>query len=107
MRMQNEESSRQAAYERPDSGNGAAGSLARTTVTESEMTKIWEDVLETKGIGRDDDFFDLGGTSLGLIRIFGLIKEHFGVALEVDAAIEAATIAHLSTLVDGRANATS
>jgi acyl carrier protein len=106
MRTQNEESSR---LERPDSSHGPTGTPAQRTATEteSEMTKIWEDVLETKGIRTQDDFFEIGGTSLALIRIFGLIKEHFGVALEVEAAIEAATIAHLSMLIDKSANASS
>jgi|ERR1700691_3090349 acyl carrier protein len=104
MRTQNEELSHLG---RPDSSHGPTGTPVQRSATETEMTRIWEDVLETKGIRTQDDFFEIGGTSLALIRIFGLIKEHFGVALEVEAAIEAATIAHLSMLIDKSANASS
>ena len=37
--------------------------------TQATITAIWEDVLQQKGIGPNDDFFDLGGTSLDLIRV--------------------------------------
>ena len=35
---------------------------------ESKLVKIWQEVLEIEKIGVNDNFFDLGGNSLSLIR---------------------------------------
>ena len=37
---------------------------------ESQMTRIWEEMLEIKGIGIHDNFFDLGGSSWLATRLF-------------------------------------
>jgi amino acid adenylation domain-containing protein len=70
------------------------------TFTEQIVTKIWEDILEIRGIGVNDDFFAIGGTSLALIRIFGRINEHFNVSTDVSAVLEGATISRLANSID-------
>ena len=42
----------------------AASHLPPSTPTEQSVARIWERHLDLDGIGRDDNFFDLGGTSL-------------------------------------------
>jgi amino acid adenylation domain-containing protein len=70
------------------------------TSTEQVIVKIWEDVLRLKNIGINDDFFNLGGTSLALIRIFKHVNEHFGLSLDISVLIEGATCKRLAHCVD-------
>jgi hypothetical protein len=44
------------------------------TATEVTLREIWSRVLRTKAFGVDDNFFDLGGTSLGLMEVHASIK---------------------------------
>lgn len=73
---------------------------ASMTSTEQVMTEIWEDLLEINCTSTNDDFFDLGGTSLALIRLFGRVNEHFGISLDLISMVEGATISHLAKCVD-------
>ena len=67
---------------------------------QQQITDIWEDVLERKGIGASEDFFDLGGTSLGLIQVFARVNEKFDLSLNGSILEEETTIAHLASCVD-------
>lgn len=40
-----------------------------------QVTSIWADVLEVDAIAHAADFFDLGGQSLGAIRITAQVRE--------------------------------
>lgn len=44
--------------------------------THKELAKAWEEVLGVEKIGAHDDFFELGGTSLNVIRICGKVKKY-------------------------------
>jgi acyl carrier protein len=68
--------------------------------TQDTISAIWEDVLQQKGIGLQDDFFDLGGTSLDLIRVFGQVNERFGLSLDGSVLDDEATIQRLADAVD-------
>ncbi|WP_375412931.1 amino acid adenylation domain-containing protein [uncultured Bradyrhizobium sp.] len=63
------------------------------------LTALWEDILEVKGIKVTDDFFDVGGTSLALARMFGRMSQLFGVSLDFSVLIEGATIERLAACV--------
>ena len=41
---------------------------------EHELLKIWQEVLKVPNIGVDDDFFELGGTSLQALMVFSEIE---------------------------------
>lgn len=68
--------------------------------TEQAVREIWEEILEQKGIGATDDFFDIGGTSLALIRVFERLVDRFGIELDLAVVIQGATIEHLARCVD-------
>lgn len=44
---------------------------------EETMLRIWEDVLDIKGLGMKDDFFDLGGNSLKIIKLVNTVNSEF------------------------------
>lgn len=68
--------------------------------TRQTITAIWEDILQQRGIGPQDDFFDLGGTSLDLIRVFGQVNERFDLSLDGSVLDDEATIQRLADAVD-------
>lgn len=47
---------------------------ALLNATEAALREIWRKVLGTHAVGVDDNFFDLGGTSLGLMEAHAQIK---------------------------------
>src|SRR6202035_535697 len=47
---------------------------APINATEAALRDIWRKVLGTHSVGVDDNFFDLGGTSLGLMEVHANIK---------------------------------
>jgi hypothetical protein len=51
--------------------------LILRTEAERRVLEIWRDVLSVNGIGIDDNFFDLGGHSLLLVRVHGRLKTAF------------------------------
>ena len=59
---------------------------------ETTVTAAWCEVLSIRNCGRHDSFFQLGGDSLGLVRLCYELERR-GLQLSVVAAIENATIA--------------
>jgi amino acid adenylation domain-containing protein len=47
---------------------------APLNATEASLREIWRKVLGTQAVGVDDNFFDLGGTSLALMEVHASIK---------------------------------
>ncbi|MEM9548227.1 MAG: beta-ketoacyl synthase N-terminal-like domain-containing protein [Bacteroidota bacterium] len=62
----------------------------------AEVKYIWETILEIEGIAEDEDFFDLGGTSLEALDIVEhLEKKISGLKLPLEALYEYNTIPKL------------
>lgn len=76
------------------------GTSAELTDTERRIALIWQAVLEVPRVGRDTDFFDLGGTSLSLLRMFQQVNSEFGTGLDITVLIEAASVAELAQRVE-------
>lgn len=70
----------------PEPGNymkSSASYEAPGNETEAKLVKIWEDVLGIKGIGVNDNFFEIGGNSLRAVVIAKNAKEeNIGIPLE-------------------------
>jgi acyl carrier protein len=79
---------------------GAGKLSAAVTPTEKTIVQIWEDILQRKNIGVRDDFFDIGGTSLALIRIFAGVNAHFDLSLNGSILAEEPTVSRLAQCVD-------
>jgi pimeloyl-ACP methyl ester carboxylesterase len=74
---------------------------------EKRIASIWEGVLGVTGIGRDDDFFDMGGTSLDSVQILARIDDEFDLRLPPQTLVERHTIEQLADLVASRAVSTA
>jgi thioesterase domain-containing protein/acyl carrier protein len=72
---------------------------------EARLAEIWASILELDSIGIDEQFFDLGGDSLGAVRLMNAIRRAFGIDLSLATVFEAPSIRALAELVRGRGDA--
>src|SRR6185295_17798486 len=69
---------RQALPEPGTGGAAQAAFVAPRNSLESTMAGVWKQVLGVERVGVEDNFFDLGGHSLLLIRLHGRLGEALG-----------------------------
>ncbi|HYS40640.1 MAG TPA: amino acid adenylation domain-containing protein [Pseudonocardiaceae bacterium] len=70
------------------------------TPTEAQIAQIWRTTLDVPAVGAHDDFFELGGTSLTLIRMFARVNQFFETDIDITVLVEGATVALISTHID-------
>ncbi len=90
---------------RPRLATGAATPSAEDlhgvlSPTESEIAQLWRSVIGVNVTSRDDDFFDLGGTSLALVRTFDRVNTMFGTDLAITVLLDGATVARMAASVE-------
>jgi amino acid adenylation domain-containing protein len=66
---------------------------------ETRLAEIWQEVLELRTTGIDDNFFDLGGDSLTATRVFARINREFETNFTLQEILEHPTIRLLGELV--------
>jgi len=66
---------------------------------ESQLVKLWEAVLDKRPVGIEDDFFELGGTSLIAARLFAQIEEGFKLKIPLVTLVQASTIKKLAKVI--------
>ncbi|MDQ1354882.1 MAG: polyketide synthase PksJ, partial [Acidobacteriota bacterium] len=73
--------------------------IAPDNETEKRMAEIWRQILEKERVGIDDNFFDLGGTSLDIMKLNNAIKEEFHKQISIVSLFEYTTIRALAQLI--------
>lgn len=68
--------------------------------TETKVAAIWRGVLGRDTVGRDDDFFDLGGDSLMTLELMFAVEDVFGRSLPVTLIYDAPTVARFAAALD-------
>jgi acyl-CoA synthetase (AMP-forming)/AMP-acid ligase II/thioesterase domain-containing protein/acyl carrier protein len=63
------------------------------------LLEIWQEVLKIPKIGVDDDFFELGGTSLQALMVFAKIETRLGCSLTPTTVVQAPTITSLAEFI--------
>ncbi|HTZ44781.1 MAG TPA: amino acid adenylation domain-containing protein [Jatrophihabitans sp.] len=63
---------------------------------EAGVLELVRRVLESEQVGVEDNFFEVGGTSLSAMRLTVLIEKHFGVPLPVSDLIASPSVAALA-----------
>jgi amino acid adenylation domain-containing protein len=66
---------------------------------ERRLAAVWEELLEIRGVGREDGFFELGGHSLLAVQLMARIEREFGRRLPLAALFRGATLASLAAAV--------
>ena len=83
----------------------AQGARARTlpgspampaTVMERTLLDLWETTLGIEGLGVEDDYFAVGGTSLMAARLFAEISRRFAVRMPLTVILQSPTVRALS-----------
>jgi acetoacetyl-CoA synthetase len=64
------------------------------------VQSVWERVLSRRPIGRDENFFDVGGDSTRAMQVFAQLERAVGTSLPISILHQAATIAKLSRLIE-------
>ena len=78
--------------------NAATGELSLDSrVLEDRMSEIWRGVLKDPTIGKNADFFDMGGHSLLAVRLMDQVEKAFGVRLPLSLLFEAPTAGKLAS----------
>jgi len=68
-------------------------------VLESQLTKIWESVLNVRPIGVKHNFFELGGHSLLAVSLMQRVERAFGKRLPIATLLQAPTIEQLAAIL--------
>ncbi|MFJ9877788.1 non-ribosomal peptide synthetase [[Kitasatospora] papulosa] len=71
-------------------------------VTEAErlVARVWRELLEAEGVGVHDGFFELGGSSLQLIRLANRLRAESGRDIELPQLLNAPTVFEQARLLD-------
>ena len=82
---------------------GAAGTAgAGEASVEERVTEHWKNLLGFDDIASDENYFDIGGTSLVAVKLCGRLEREFDVTLAVEELIGAPTIGALTALIESR-----
>ncbi|HEX3253413.1 MAG TPA: phosphopantetheine-binding protein [Pyrinomonadaceae bacterium] len=74
---------------------------------EQLIAGLWQEVLFVEAIDRDDNFFDLGGHSLLLMKVNLKLKHHCGKEISLVEMFKYPTIATLADFLGGQQNGDS
>ncbi|MFG2957401.1 phosphopantetheine-binding protein [Streptomyces sp. NPDC048291] len=70
------------------------------TQTESRLATIWADVLKLDKVGRDQDFFGLGGDSLLATKVVLEARRVWNIDFTVRVLIDTPVLAELAARID-------
>lgn len=88
----------------PDPARSRAETFAKSAAPpvgeiEKQLAVIWNELLGSEDINRDDDFFSLGGHSLMALRMFSRIHRTFGQSLPLATLLQHPTIEGLARVL--------
>ncbi|AEW99756.1 non-ribosomal peptide synthetase [Streptantibioticus cattleyicolor] len=80
----------------------AAGHTPDTapTATQKALAETWCRMLDVPRVGKDDNFFALGGDSLAALQLAAELIAEYGPGLPAEAVFSAATLAELADVLD-------
>lgn len=97
-----------SALPAPDAADaGRPAFRAPRTPAERIVAAAWSELLDVPDIGADDDYYQLGGSSLSLTRLANRLREDSGVPVSLAALFGAVTVAAQAKLVEAQRPATA
>ncbi|MGZ4134932.1 MAG: non-ribosomal peptide synthetase, partial [Tumebacillaceae bacterium] len=73
--------------------------VAPRDTLELQLVRIWEEILGVSDIGIQDDFFQLGGTSLLAVQVVMKIRKQLGTNLSLVSLYQDGTVEHLAGIL--------
>nr|QEO74543.1 AMP-dependent synthetase and ligase [uncultured bacterium] len=70
--------------------------VAPQTEVERKIAAIWHEILQVKEVGIHDNFFDLGGHSLLMVRVHSKIQETFETKISIVELFKSPTVSALA-----------
>ena len=68
---------------------------------EAAVAAFWCEVLRLEEVGIHDDFFDIGGDSIHMVRILSRIWKGYGVEVAIEVFFDNPTVACLAHVIQG------
>ncbi|MEL6931208.1 MAG: phosphopantetheine-binding protein, partial [Cyanobacteria bacterium J06600_6] len=89
------------ALPKVDSIQSALNAVYKQPQSEIEraIAEIWQNVLQVDRVGLTDNFFDLGGQSLLMIRVHSLLKDKLAVDISLMDLFRYPTVASLAEYI--------
>jgi len=85
-----------AALPEPVTGSARCEIVSNSTYAEDKVAGVWREVLGAKYVDLDDNFFDIGGTSLLLVRAHTRLEQLFQRRISVADLFAYTTVRKLS-----------
>ena len=79
--------------------------VAPRSDTEARIAAVWRELLRVEHVGIRDNFFDLGGHSLLLVRVRARLAEELGPVVSLVDLFQYPTVESLAAFVGGQAGA--
>ncbi|MFJ5880644.1 thioester reductase domain-containing protein [Kitasatospora cineracea] len=73
--------------------------VAPRTPVETQLARIWQDLLGLPKVGVETSFFDLGGDSLTVLQMAAQVRDAYGVRLDLRRMFENPVVAQLARMV--------
>ncbi|MCI4664766.1 MAG: non-ribosomal peptide synthetase [Neomegalonema sp.] len=90
-----------------DAETASAAPRALEGDEERAIADVWSEVLGHPNFGRDDNFFDIGGTSLMMVRAHAALQRKIGKTVPITALFEHPRISELASALSGANAATA
>lgn len=74
-------------------------SSSNVTPLQGEVHRLWKQVLDTDEFGIDDDFFGIGGTSLGAVALAGMVADVLDVEVDAASVFDYRTVREFAELI--------
>jgi amino acid adenylation domain-containing protein len=74
----------------------SASYLAPRNAAENEIAGLWRDLLKIDQVGANENFFDLGGHSLLVVRLQSRLRERFGCEVPLVLLFQNPTVASMA-----------
>ncbi len=78
--------------------------VAPRTPVETQLARIWQDLLGLPKVGVETSFFDLGGDSLTVLQMAAQVREVYDVRFDLRRMFENPTVAQLARMISSQAD---
>ncbi|MFJ1643363.1 MULTISPECIES: amino acid adenylation domain-containing protein [unclassified Streptomyces] len=76
--------------------------VAPRSATEAFLAEVWSALLDIAEVGRDHNFFVLGGQSLLAVRMAGRVRQEYGIEITLRSVYEAPLLWQVAAEIDRR-----
>jgi acyl carrier protein len=84
--------------------DGTSSSLSAPPTTESEIkvAEIWQELLNRKSVGINDNFFDLGGHSLLVVQLQSRLRKKMNCQISLVELFQRTTVSAIASYLDAQ-----